>query len=126
MTEHEDRGAHEAKADALERELDDMKERSDGLGGDIEDAGEDWERKKSDESVPGAGGRPVNEGGEDDAGGDVDADELDFGKDIDTDAVVAEDGPPADDDEDDDEANKDDDSDADESDESDDDESDED
>ena len=54
MTEHEDREAHEAKADELERELDDMQERSERLGGDIEGAGEDWEQRKKDESVPGA------------------------------------------------------------------------
>jgi len=48
MTEHEDR-AHE-----LENELDDMEERSERLDDEISDAREDWERKKSDPSVPGA------------------------------------------------------------------------
>ena len=100
MTEHEDREAHEAKADELERELDDMKERSEGLGGDIEDAGEDWERRKADESVPGATDDLDDGDAGDDDGDGTDADELDFGRDI-GDAVVAEDGPPADDDEDD-------------------------
>jgi hypothetical protein len=96
MTEHEDREAHEAKADELERELDDMHERSERLGGDIEGAGEDWEQRKADESVPGATSDQDDDDGGDDA--DVDADELDFGRDIGSEAVVAEDGPPSDED----------------------------
>jgi hypothetical protein len=103
MTEHDDREGHEAKADELERELDDMKDRAEGLGGDIEDAGEDWEQRKADESVPGATA-DLDDDAEDEGGGEVDADELDFGRDI-GDAVVAEDGPPSDDDEDGDDEN---------------------
>ena len=105
MTEHEDREAHAAKADELERQLDDMQERSERLGGEIEGAGEDWERKKSDDSVPGAGGEPGQADGPDPEaeypgkGGEVDADELDFGRDVDPNAVVPEDGPPDDEDE---------------------------
>jgi ribonuclease E len=99
MTEHEDREAHEAKADELERELDDMQERSERLGGDIEGAGEDWEQQKKDESVPGATADLDDEADGDD--GEVDAEELDFGRDIGTEAVVAEDGPPSDEDDDD-------------------------
>ena len=100
MTEHEDRGAHQAKADELERQLDDMQERSERLGDDIEGAGEDWERRKKDESVPGATGEPADGGDDEDGdGSDVDADELDFGRDL-GDAVVAEDGPPSEDDDD--------------------------
>ena len=95
MTEHDDRQGHEAKADELERELDDMQERSERLGGDIEGAGEDWEQRKSDESVPGATG-DLDEEAEGDDGGEVDAAELDFGRDIGSEAVVAEDGPPPD------------------------------
>jgi hypothetical protein len=41
-----------------EREIDDMEERSDRLEDEIDDAREDWERKKSDPSVPGAAGDP--------------------------------------------------------------------
>ena len=115
MTEHEDREAHEAKADELERELDDMEERSERLGGDIEGAGEDWEQRKGDESVPGATS-DLDEPEADDEDGGVDADELDFGRDVGAEAVVAEDGPPSGEDEDED-AGKDDDSDSDESDE---------
>jgi hypothetical protein len=50
MTEHEDR------ARDLERELDDMEERSERLEDEVSDAREDWERKKRDSGVPGAGG----------------------------------------------------------------------
>jgi hypothetical protein len=97
MTEH-DREAHEAKADELERELDEMQDRTGRLGDDIEDAEEDWERKKKDSSVPGAGGEPEEA---DDAGGDEDGEEgLDFGKSIDSGDVVGEQEAPADGDED--------------------------
>ena len=48
MTEHEDR------ARDLESELDEMEERSSKLEQEIEDARDDWERKKGDPSVPGA------------------------------------------------------------------------
>jgi hypothetical protein len=58
MTEHQDREAHEAKADELERELDHMQERTDRLGDEIEGAGDEWERRKTDDKVPGAGGEP--------------------------------------------------------------------
>jgi hypothetical protein len=37
-----------------EREVEEMEERSERLEQDIDDAREDWERKKADESVPGA------------------------------------------------------------------------
>jgi predicted phage gp36 major capsid-like protein len=103
MTEHDDRQGHEAKADELERELDDMQERSERLGGDIEGAGEDWEQQKKDESVPGATDDLDDEADGEDGGGEVDAEELDFGRDIGTEAVVAEDGPPSEEDDDDDE-----------------------
>jgi hypothetical protein len=53
-----DRQDHEAKADELERELDQMQEQSDKLGAEIEDAGEEWERRKADDRVPGAAGAP--------------------------------------------------------------------
>ena len=83
MTDDE-RQDHEANADELERELDDMQEHTDKLGDEIEGAGEDWEQRKADERVPGATGEPS----EDDDGGDGDGDgrELDFGR------ALAEDG----------------------------------
>jgi hypothetical protein len=77
MTEHEDREAHEAEADQVERELDQMEERAERLQGDTEGAGDDWERKKRDESVPGA---PTPDG-QDDGDGDP-GEELDFGRDL--------------------------------------------
>ena len=103
MTEHEDRQAHEAKADEVERELDDMEERSERLGGEIEETGEQWERRQKDESVPGATGDPGDDDGDGDGDAEVDADELDFGRDIGSEAVVAEDGPPSEDEDEDDE-----------------------
>ena len=42
----------------LERELDEMDERTDKLEDEISDAREDWDRKKADSSVPGAAGDP--------------------------------------------------------------------
>ena len=74
----DDRQDHEAKADELERELDRMQEQSDKLGGEIEDAGEDWERRKADERVPSAAAEPSED--EDGDGGDGDGEELDFGR----------------------------------------------
>ena len=46
---------HEERAEELEYELADMQEQSDGLADDIHGAKADWEQKKQDESVPGAG-----------------------------------------------------------------------
>ena len=45
---------HERRADAAERELEDMEERSARLEDETDQAREDWERKKSDSGVPGA------------------------------------------------------------------------
>jgi hypothetical protein len=61
MTEQ---GDHEAKADEVERSLDDLQERSGRLEGEIEGAGEDWERKQRDPAVPGAVGDSDDEGGD--------------------------------------------------------------
>lgn len=47
---------HSEKADEVERELDGMQHESERLGGDISEARDDWEQKKRDHSVPGAGG----------------------------------------------------------------------
>jgi len=37
-----------------EQQADELQELSEKVGGDIADAREDWERKKADDSVPGA------------------------------------------------------------------------
>jgi hypothetical protein len=42
----------------VERELDDMEERTEDLEDEISGARQDWERKKADSSVPGAAGDP--------------------------------------------------------------------
>ena len=52
MTEHDER------AQDLERELDEMEERSERLDDEVSDAREDWQRKQADPSVPGAVGDP--------------------------------------------------------------------
>ena len=56
---------YEQQADAAERELHDMEQRSDRLGDEIDDARQDWEAKKEDPAVPGAAGDPdrAEEGG---------------------------------------------------------------
>jgi hypothetical protein len=57
---------HQQQADAAERELADMEERSERVGDQIEEARKDWDAKVADPSVPGAGGDPerAEEGGE--------------------------------------------------------------
>ena len=50
---------HSEQADRVERELDSMQHESEKLEGRIEETRTDWERKKADESVPGAGGDPA-------------------------------------------------------------------
>ncbi len=57
--------AHEKKAAEAEFELAEMEERSDSLAEDIEAANADWQQKKQDGSVPGAG-----TGDDDDATGE--------------------------------------------------------
>jgi hypothetical protein len=80
MTDHDDdRRPDEAKADELERELDDMDEQKERLGGQIDSASEDWDRKKRDERVPGATAEE-DEGADDEDGAPDDAAELDFGR----------------------------------------------
>jgi hypothetical protein len=46
---------HEERAAEAEYELADMEEQSDSLAEDIEAAKDDWEQKKQDGGVPGAG-----------------------------------------------------------------------
>jgi hypothetical protein len=62
---------HEKAAAAAERELADLEERSERVGARIDEAREDWEAKKADESVPGATGEPAG-----DAAADAGAGEL--------------------------------------------------
>jgi chaperonin cofactor prefoldin len=45
---------HREQADALERELDDMEDQGERLDEEIESTKADWERKRADDSVPGA------------------------------------------------------------------------
>ncbi len=56
---------HEQQADAAERELADMEERSERVGEHIDEARKDWEAKVADPAVPGAAGDPdrAEEGG---------------------------------------------------------------
>lgn len=56
---------HQQQAEAAERELADMQERSERVGENIDEARKDWEAKVADPSVPGAGGDPdrAEEGG---------------------------------------------------------------
>jgi hypothetical protein len=61
MTEHDE------QAERVERELDDMQQRSERLADGIEDVREDWRRKQSDEHVPGATAEP--EPGDEDSDG---------------------------------------------------------
>ena len=58
MSERDDRNPHDAKAEELEYELAEMQERTDSLEQKIADTGEEWERRKADDSVPGAAGEP--------------------------------------------------------------------
>jgi hypothetical protein len=53
---------HEEKAEELEYELAEMEQRSDGLADDVESAKGEWEQKKQDDSVPGAGTGEHDEG----------------------------------------------------------------
>ena len=56
---------YEKQAEAAERELADMEERSDRVGEQIDGARKDWQAKVADPAVPGAGGNPdrAEEGG---------------------------------------------------------------
>jgi hypothetical protein len=50
---------HKGQGRELEREAEDMEQRSDEVGQEIEDARSDWESKKTDSKVPGA--QPADE-----------------------------------------------------------------
>jgi hypothetical protein len=56
---------HRQQADAAERELADLEQRSERIGEHIAEARKDWDAKVADPSVPGAGGNPdrAEEGG---------------------------------------------------------------
>ena len=49
---------HEEQAEAAERELAELEERSERVGEQIDDARADWKAKVADPGVPGAGGDP--------------------------------------------------------------------
>jgi hypothetical protein len=51
---------HQQHADQLEREVEDLERHSKKLAADISDTREDWERKQTDGSVPGAVGEPAS------------------------------------------------------------------
>jgi hypothetical protein len=52
MSEHEDLTAR------AEQQADDLEERTDALGEQIDETRDDWEKKKTDPKVPGAAGDP--------------------------------------------------------------------
>ncbi len=56
---------YEEQAERAERELADMQERGERVEEHIDEARKDWEQKKADSAVPGAGGDPerAEEGG---------------------------------------------------------------
>jgi hypothetical protein len=58
----------QAAAEEMEAEIEELERHSDEVGGDIEDARSDWERKQDDPSVPGA--EPEDED-EEQPGGEV-------------------------------------------------------
>ena len=55
---------YEKQADAAERELADMEERSERVGEQIDEARKDWEAKVEDAGVPGAVGDPDRDSGD--------------------------------------------------------------
>ena len=52
---------HEGQAEAAERELADMEERSQRVGEHIDEARKDWDAKVADPGVPGATGEPAGD-----------------------------------------------------------------
>jgi hypothetical protein len=89
----DDRQDHEAKAGEVERELDDMQERSERLGEEIEGAGDEWERRKADDKVPGAAGEPSQaDGPEPEAEYPTKSDAEDDGEELDFGRSLADDG----------------------------------
>jgi hypothetical protein len=66
---------HEERAKELEYELADMQDQSDGLADDIQSAKSEWEQKKHDESVPGAGTGDEDEEDDAEPGGTAEEDD---------------------------------------------------
>ena len=62
-SEHEDPGAH---ADEMDAEADRLEDRVKELGEDVDNVRKDWERKRSDQGVPGA--NPPAEGDDETSG----------------------------------------------------------
>jgi len=54
----------DALADELEQKADDMQRASERLEGETKDVAQDWQRKREDESVPGAPPTTQDESGE--------------------------------------------------------------
>lgn len=65
---------YQERSSELEKDADRMEERSDELEGEIEDAGQEWKSKQTDQSVPGA--QPTEAAGTDEEGAQA-ADEDD-------------------------------------------------
>jgi hypothetical protein len=65
---------HQRQAEAAEREVAELEERSERVGEQIEEARKDWEAKVADPAVPGAEGDPdrAEEGDESERRGDDD------------------------------------------------------
>jgi hypothetical protein len=76
---------HEKLADELEHESDKLEQRSAELGGEISDVRDDWERKRADESVPGAPPR-VEESDRDAPGDEVNPEDAHRGEEPNTEA----------------------------------------
>lgn len=50
---------HQERADRVEAGIEELQRESDALDGEIGETRDDWERKKADDKVPGAGGTPA-------------------------------------------------------------------
>jgi len=49
---------HQERADRAEAEIEGLQRESDALDAEIGETRDDWERKKADDKVPGADGKP--------------------------------------------------------------------
>ena len=58
---------HERLADQIEQQIDELQEHADGVGEQIKETREEWERKRSADDVPGA--TPPETGGDAPEGG---------------------------------------------------------
>jgi hypothetical protein len=77
----EEEESHEARADELEREADDLEEGSDAVGDDVKELREDWDSKKKSEQTAGAveheAAMPGGTGEDEDSDDDSDEDDSD-------------------------------------------------